>query len=318
MVTAACSGSGGSQNESGAGEVDPSGGLKSGYPLPVAGAHFDSTQSVLTSDVMWMSMVFGTLMRQRADGTIQPRMAADAEVVDPHTVKSSPRGDVLRRCDVRCAGGADEFNAGPDPGDASREGRNGSGMKALEGVNVVDPLTITAHLNAPIAGQFMTELSQRGGAIVSPKQAAEAPDQIGVSPAEAGSFALVTNTAQQLLSFRKNPGIWDSEGVQLGGVDIINTRTGPQQANGLLAGNLDWASYVAVDTADRVKTDGQFATYVSTTYNVELMMRAGRAPFDNVKVRQAVQQGIDRERYAQLAYRGYTEPAYSFFRVRAT
>lgn len=316
MAVSACGGSGGGSGASVAGAPDLNGVLKYGYPMPVAGLHFDPTQSVLTPDVVWMSPVFGTLMRQSEDGVIEPWMAASGEVVDPYTVRIGLRPNVKFT-----DGSAYDAEAvrtsllrARTPATPAAQGGMDAGMKVLEDVAVIDPLTVEAKLGAPLAGQFLIELSQRGGAIQSPKQIAEAPDQIDTNPVGAGPFMVETNNPQQLLSLRRNPDYWDAENVQLGGVDIINTPTGPQQANGLLAGNLDWASYVSVDSAKRVESDGRFATDVSTVYNVELLMCTGKAPFDDENVRLAVQHGIDRERYADLAYSGFTEPAYSFYR----
>lgn len=316
MAVTACGGSGGASGSNEAGDPDPNGILKYGYPMPVAGLHFDPTQSVLTPDVVWMSQVFGTLMRQSEDGVVEPWMAESGEVVDPQTVRIR-----LRPAVKFTDGSAYDAEAvrtsllrARTPATPAAKGGMDVSMKVLEDVVVVDPLTVEAKLSAPLAGQFLIELSQRSGAIQSPKQIAEAPDQIDTNPIGAGPFTVATNTPQQLLSLKRNPTYWDAENVQLGGVDIINTPTGPQQANGLLAGNLDWASYVSVDSAKRVESDGRFSTDVSTVYNVEMLMCTGKAPFDNENVRMAVQSGIDRERYAELAYSGYTEPAYSFYR----
>nr|AAC77914.1 hypothetical protein [Rhodococcus fascians] len=284
--------------------------------MPVAGLHFDPAQSVLTPDVMWMSMVSGTLMRQSQDGVLEPWMAAGAEVLDPTTARITLRpgvkftdGSAYDAEAVRTS-----LMRARTPLTPAAAGGIDPAMKSLTDVVVIDPLTVEVKLGAPMAGQFLIEMSQRNGAILSPKQITESPDTLDTKPIGAGPFTLESNTPQQLLSFRKNPDFWDAENVELGGVDIINTPTGPQQANGLLSGNLDWASYVAVDSAKRVESDGRFSTNVSTVFNVELMMCTGKAPFDNRDVRLAVQNGIDRERYAELAYSGYTVPASSFFR----
>lgn len=317
LTLTGCGGSGGGAN-SNAVEVDAAGILKYGYPMPVAGLHFDPTQSVLTPDVIWMAPVFGTLLRQSAAGAIEPWMADGFEILDPQTVKITLRPD-LRFTD----GSAYDAEAvrtslmrARTPATPAAKGGMDPAMKVLADVEMLDPLTVVARLSAPLAGQFVTEMSQRNGAIVSPKQIAENPGQIDTNPIGAGPFTLVTNTQHQLLSFRKNPDYWDAENVQLGGLDIINTPTGPQQANGLLAGNLDWASYIPVDSAKRVETDDRFTTDVSEISNVEIVMCTGEAPFDSKAVRQAIQLGIDRQRFADLAFGGIVGPAYSLFPVR--
>ncbi|HKS47018.1 MAG TPA: ABC transporter substrate-binding protein [Amycolatopsis sp.] len=263
-----------------------------------------------------MSAVFGTLMWQSEDGTIVPGMAAGAEVVDPRTVNITLRPGV--KFTDGSAYDADAVRTSllraRTPATPAAKGGQDPAMKALEDVKVVDPLTVLARLKQPLAGEFLIEMSQRDGAIMSPKQIAENPGEIDTKPVGAGPFTLVENTPQQQLSLRKNPGYWDAANVRLGGVDIVNTPTGPQQVNGLLAGSLDWASYVPVDNADSVGRSGGFTTQVSAVFNVELAMCTGKPPFDNETFRQAVQLGTDRDRYAKLAFAGKTVPAYSFYR----
>lgn len=312
---AACGG-GGNNSAGGNGTADPAGVLKYGYPLPVAGAHFDSAHSTLAVDVMWMSMVYGTLMRQYQNGSIEPWMAKSVTVKNPTTVEidlrpgvkfsdGSPYDAAAVKTSLERASKVTDptVRAGLDPA-----------MKVLTGVDVTGPLTAVAHLSAPLAGEFVTELSLRPGAIESPKQIASNSNQIDASPVGAGPFELVKNTPGQLLSFRRNPGYWDASQVKLGGVDIINTPTGPQQANGLLAGTLDWASYVSPGDVNSLTSAGHYKTDVSQVYTVEMLMCTGKAPFNNQAVRQAIQVGIDRQRFNQLAFNGIAQPATSFFR----
>lgn len=312
-VLAAC---GASNANRGPGAVDPNGVLKYGYPMPVAGLHLDPALSTVAADTFWMSLVYGTLMKQRADGVIEPGMAKSAEVLDPTSVR------ITLREGVKFSDGS-AFDAeavrtsllrAHTPGSPAAVAALDPGMKALADVQVVDPLTAVARLSAPVAGQFMIEMTQRDGAIVSPKQIAENPKAVDATPIGAGPFVVVGNVAQQKLSFRKSPTYWDATNVQLGGVDIINTPSGPQQANGLLSGQLDWAAYVPVDSAAAVDGEGGFATATTTINNVELLMCTGKAPFDNPAVRQALQLGVDRQRFADIAFAGKTVPAYSFFR----
>lgn len=317
LLTTSLAACGGSVDETGrAGEADPGGVLKYGTQLTISGVHFDPTKSVMNMEIQWMSMVFGTLMRQSADGTLEPWMAESAEVVDPQTVR------IRLRPDVKFTDGSaydaeavrTSLMRSRTPANPAAKGGMDPAIKVLTNVVIVDPLTVEAQLSQPLAGQFLIDISQRSGTIQSPKQIADAPDQIDTNPIGAGPFTLETNTPLQLLSLRKNPKFWDAANVEMGGVDIINTPPGTQQANGLLAGNLDWAAYVPIDSVKRIESDGRFTTDVSTIYNVDLLMCTGKAPFDNKDVRLAIQNGIDRDRIVELAYGGYTEPAYSAFR----
>lgn len=315
VTLAACGASPQAGGPSG-GEPDPAGVLRYGYPLPVAGLHFDPTLSHTPTEIVWMSAVYGTLMRQRDDGTLAPWMAERVEVVDPTSVRVTLRSGVTFTDGAAYDAAAVRTSLlrARTPATPAAKAAQDVGLRALADVEVVDPLTAVARLSEPLAGVFMAELAQRTGAIQSPKQIAEDAGRIDTAPVGAGPFAVAANTPQQLLSLRRNPGFWDAANVRLGGVDLVNTPTGPQQVNGLLAGNLDWAPYVPAEVIDRVGSDPRYATHVATADTVEMLMCPDKAPFDVEAVRQAIQIGVDRERFRQLAFGGVAGTAVSFLR----
>lgn len=313
-VALAVCGSGRETDNTGA--VDPDGVLRYGYPMPVAGLHFDPARTVVLVDTFWMSLVYGSLLEQTADGSIEPGMAEAAEVVDPQTVRITLRPGV-KFSDGAAYGAAavrTSLLRARTPATPAARAQQDPTMKALADVEVVDPLTVTVRLGAPLAGQFLVEMTQRHGSIVSPRQIAGDPDAIDTRPIGAGPFTLVENVPQQRLVLRRNPGHWAASEVRLGGVDIVKTPAGPQQANGLLSKTVDWASYLPVDTAKPTSDGGRYTTAVTTVHNIELALCTGQPPFDDERFRKAVQLGIDRSRFAELAFGGMTEPAFGSFR----
>ncbi|MFC9358362.1 ABC transporter substrate-binding protein [Rhodococcus sp. NPDC057014] len=273
----------------------------------------DTAKSRGEDEVVYYKLFYGTLLRQSRDGVFTPWMAKGVEVIDPHTVK------IALREGVRFSDGA-AFDAeavrtsllrARSPLTPTAQAVLAPGLRQVDVVEVIDPLTAVVKLSQPLAGQFYVELSSVAGAIMSPKQIAANPDQIDTMPVGAGPFTVTENKPGQRLSVRKNPDYWDADNVHLAGVDIINTPTGPQHANGLLSGKLDWASYVSVNSAEAIDANDKFATEISNVYNIYLNMCTAESPFNNEKFRKAVQVGIDRERFSKLVYGGLAEPAYS-------
>ena len=316
LVSTACSGGGGNAAGS-AGEVDPNGVLKYGYYLNVTGGiHFDPASSLSPGDMRRMPLVFGSLMQEQPNGSYQPWMTQNVAVVDSKTVKITLRPGItftdgsaydanavrtsLLRTRFKPASAA--VTAGLDPG-----------MKALSSVDVSDPLTATAHLDQPIAGEFIAAMAGRGGVIVSPKQVAEHPDQIDTHPVGAGPYALVEDNPGQLLSFRKNAAFWDAANWKLGGIDIVNAPAGAQEANGLLAGNLDFAADVPVDSTSALKGGNFRTTPITAGFFDILYMNDAKPPLDNEAVRQAVQVAIDRSAYDKITYGGQGKPAVGYY-----
>lgn len=305
-ITVAACGSGGSS-------ADSDGVLKYGYPMAVAGLHLDPAKAYGDYDLGYFKLFYGSLLREASDGTFTPWMAENVEVVDPSTVR------ITLREGVTFSDGA-PFDAeavktslmhAKNPQTPAAKANLDSGLKAVDSIEVVNPLTAVVTLSKPVAGEFYAELARRPGSIISPKQLAENPDQIDTMPVGAGPFVVAEHQAGQVLSVRKNPDYWNAESVELQGVDVVNTPTGPQHANGLLAGALDWASYVSVDSAASIESDDAFDTKVSNRTNVYLNMCTSKPPFDNEKFRQAIQIGIDRSALSDRVYKGLADPAYS-------
>ena len=79
----------------------------------------------------------------------------------------------------------------PGRGAGTADGTLQPGMASS--AEVVDPRTVLVRMNAPPAGEFLIEMSQRDGAVVSPKQIAGNPGAIDSKPIGAGPFALAEN-----------------------------------------------------------------------------------------------------------------------------
>lgn len=272
-----------------------------------AGIHLDTTKSSINTDKTWMELVYGTLLREQPDGTFAPWMAAGAELVDTTTVK------IMLRPNIKFTDGS-AFDATAVKTSLMRTRTQSSsqgvlagmhtGFKALDDVQIIDPLTVVAKLNSPIAGEFIASLAHREGSVVSPKQIATAPDDIDRKGIGAGPYTVVKFDGQ-ILSLRKNPDFFDAASWRIGGFDWThNTGGAPAGVNGLLAGTVDYFSGVPTDSAEKIEGDKKFGTASgSTDYNyILLSMCQGKAPFDNLQVRQAFQVAVDRAQYNELVY----------------
>ncbi len=68
-------------------DVDPNGILRMGTVLVFpAGIHNDPIKSAVNADRVWMSLVYGTLLRRTPTGAIEPWMAESFEIVDDRTM----------------------------------------------------------------------------------------------------------------------------------------------------------------------------------------------------------------------------------------
>ncbi len=174
---------------------------------------------------------------------------------------------------------------------------------SLEGVEVIDPLTVRITLSRPDA-TFLHVLALNFASVV-PKEAVEAAGaDFGKVPVGTGAFKLEEWTIGQRLIFARNTDYWRAGEPYL---DQITFEVGQEPIVALLRlqnGEIDVPgdgippakfTEVMADPAQaaRVVEGGQLHTgYI--TLNVKM------PPFDNLAVRQAVNMSINKERVVQI------------------
>jgi ABC-type transport system substrate-binding protein len=173
----------------------------------------------------------------------------------------------------------------------------------LEGVTVVDPLTVRIELSRPDA-TFLHVMALNFASVV-PREAVEAAgEDFGKQPVGTGAFKLAEWTLGQRLVFEKNTDYW-REGVPY--LDTVTFEVGQEPIVALLrlqSGEVDVpgdgippAKFVEVMAdpaqAARVVEGGQLHTgYI--TLNVTT------PPLDNPEVRKAINMAINKERITQI------------------
>ena len=190
-------------------------------------------------------------------------------------------------------------------------GFDAAGDGGLSGVEVVDPLTVKITLSRPDA-TFLHVMALNFASVVPKEAVDEAGADFGKKPVGTGAFRLAEWTLGQRLVFEKNAGYW-REGVPY--LDSVTFEVGQEPVVALLrlqSGEVDVPGdgippakfqEVMADPAqaERVVQGGQLHTgYV--TLNVT------QPPFDNVKVRQAVNMAINKDRIVQII-NGRAKPA---------
>ena len=173
----------------------------------------------------------------------------------------------------------------------------------LEGVIVVDPMTIKIELSRPDA-TFLHVMALNFASIVAKEAVMEAGDDFGKSPVGTGAFKLDEWTIGQKLVFAKNADYW-RKGLPY--LDTITFEVGQEPIVALLRlqkGEVDIpgdgippAKFQEVmadpEQKARVIEGGQLHTgYI--TLNVKM------PPFDNLDVRKAVNMAINKERITQV------------------
>src|SRR5690606_3225496 len=132
--------------------------------------------------------------------------AESYEIVDPQTVRLTLRegvtftdGSAYDAEAVRAGLLRTRDEASP-PTMASQQ----AAFRALRDVVVDGPRELTLRLDAPLAGELVNALADREGVIVSPEQAASAPEDIDTRAIGAGPY-VVEEFREDFVSLRRNP-----------------------------------------------------------------------------------------------------------------
>ena len=263
-------------------------------------------------------LVFDGLLDYNAATTITPRLAeslpevsADATVytfklrqgVKFHNGRELVADDVVysitRVLDPHTGSPGAGFYVGIKGAQEFIEGQ----ATTVEGIEALDASTVRFTLNAPDV-TFLNKIALNFAFIVPKEEVEEAGENFGHAPVGTGPFTLKEWVSGQHLTFERNPDYFyedlpylDQVTLQVGvapDVALLRLEKGEIQLMGDPPPGADWAR-VSADPAwkDRLEKQPQ----VSTVY---IAINTTVPPFDNVKVRQALNHAIDKQRIVQL------------------
>jgi peptide/nickel transport system substrate-binding protein/oligopeptide transport system substrate-binding protein len=174
---------------------------------------------------------------------------------------------------------------------------------AVEGIKALDANTVEFTLDAPDV-TFLNKMALNFAFIVPKEEVEKAGENFGHAPVGTGPFVLKEWKSGEFLTFERNPNYFyeglpylDKITIQVGvapDVALLRLEKGEIQMMGDPPPGADWARLTA-DPAwkDRIEKQPQ----VNTTY---IAINTTMPPFDNVKVRQALNHAIDKQRIVQL------------------
>lgn len=186
----------------------------------------------------------------------------------------------------------------------------------LEGVEVIDDYTLKVTLKEPFAG-FLACISTAGVSIYDSEATEAAGDQFGLDPSVTvgtGPFKFASWTYNDQLVLVRNDDYWMGASALPGAVVKIIPDTETQTMmfeNGEIdLMDLDYVTdaidrFLATYPDQIISGPRVGITYLTMNYNIE--------PFNNLKVRQAVQKAIDKQSILDALYGGRGQIEYGIF-----
>lgn len=188
------------------------------------------------------------------------------------------------------------------------------------GEPLTDKLQMIEKLEAPDEHTFVVTLSAPSPAFLPltiVEVLPEGYEEQNTHPIGTGPFTFVEYTPSQKVVLEKNPDYYakDPNGNDLVNIDRVEIYVMDDSAavvSALRSGQLDVATML--DAADAEVLEEEFDIYNSPQNMVQaLFMNNKAAPFDDVRVRQAVCYAIDRQDLIDSVFSGFATPVYSNF-----
>lgn len=275
------------------------------------GVRFDPTTVPSPADWYMQQWIYDSLLRQNADGSYSPGLAKSATVVDPQTIEIELRPNNTFSDGTPVDAEAVKFSLERTKA-AGNVGAVRAELNEISDITVDSPTKLTIKLANPVAGQFYNLLANGETYVVSPT-AAQSGTSLDEKPVGAGPFLLESFTPESSAVFVRNPDFIDNKKVKIDRIELVQVAqdpTGQATITALLddlvdvnAASLTLSQVAPLEqggfTVDSARSDSSY--YFGA-------LCKNKPPFDNVKVRQALNYATDREELNQVIYQGTSEP----------
>jgi peptide/nickel transport system substrate-binding protein len=170
---------------------------------------------------------------------------------------------------------------------------------AVESVTAPDDRTVEIRVDQPSPNLLANIGAFKGMAIV-PSEIVE-DGTIGQEPVGTGPFRFVSYTEGSSVVLEANPDYW-GDGPHVEGVEFRFISEGTVALTNLRTGEIDWTDNIPAQEVQGVLDDDDVqAEAVASNDYYYFALNHEREPFDDVRVRQALAFGFDREAVAQAA-----------------
>ncbi len=309
VLAAACSGGGGgstpgavgsslaSSHLTPGGTPDPNGVLRYGvdFPKEFTPNSFDPGQSLNSCDKVDQGLIYDSLTQLSPTGQLEPGLAQSWDF--------TPGGNTLTlhlRPGVKFSNG--------DPVDATavkaailhnKTSPLRTSLEVIQGITVVDPLTLTLNLNMPTPADLLYAFNDLDGYITDPANV----NTLAKQPVGSGPYTLVSANASEIV-LKKNPNYWNAAAYQPAEIDFIQAEQGPPSIAALEAGTIDMTQFEP-ESLSTVKANSSLGYALQPSHEfLTMQFRLDTPPVNNQLVRQAINYAINRQEINNVVLAG--------------
>jgi len=171
-------------------------------------------------------------------------------------------------------------------------------FQSVRAVTVVDPFTVELSLSEPFA-PLLSNLAYPIGFVVSPALVRRFGRDFGRYGGGTGPYRIASWTPNRAVSLGRNPGYW-GEAAKLSRVVFRPISDRMTRVAELAAGGTDLDPEVGADNVDWFRRSSRFEVHQRTGPHLWfLILNTRRPPFDDVRVRRAVNLAVDKRRLVE-------------------
>jgi len=196
-----------------------------------------------------------------------------------------------------------------DPKNAASRAAQANLMQSMDVVNPTT-LKITLKSKNAVFPQNLTLIPY----IASPKAIQEKGDDLNSNPVGAGPYVLKSWTRNGPMVLQRNPGYWNAPRPYLDQVIIRPILDESQRVNTFLSGDANLMFTGDPASADKLTKSGVAGYPAALNGGTNIYFNTRKAPFNDVRARQAIVMAIDRVDYAKIVNNGLLQPINSVFR----
>ncbi|WP_034913687.1 MULTISPECIES: glutathione ABC transporter substrate-binding protein GsiB [Erwinia] len=182
-------------------------------------------------------------------------------------------------------------------------------FKSIGTTEVVDPVTVKITLKQPFSA-FINTLASPAAAMISPTALKKYGKDIGFHPVGTGPYELENWNQTDFVKVKKFAGYWKKGYPKLDTITwrpVVDNNT---RAAMLQTGEANLAFPIPYEQAKRLESNAK----LDLTTSPSIMQRyisfnVTQKPFDNPKVREAINYAINRQALVKVAFAGYATPA---------
>jgi ABC-type transport system substrate-binding protein len=176
----------------------------------------------------------------------------------------------------------------------------------VQGAQVVDDGTVRITLKQPFAA-FLFRLAHSAGGIVSPAAHQKWGKDLTLHPAGTGPFKFVEWVKGDRVVLERNDGYWGGR-PRLDRVTVKTVREDSARVLMLESGDADLIVNIPPEDIPRLRKDPRFAVEsIPTARALYVVINVKKKPFDDLRVRQALNYAVNREAIVKSLFQGNAE-----------